>query len=1088
MATLQSPGVQVNVIDESFYNPTAPGTTPIIFVATAQDKTNPSGGIAQGTTAANNGKVWIITSQRDLVDTFGSPEFYVDNQGNSIHGSELNEYGLQAAYSLLGVSSRAYIARADVNLGQLTANTEIPKGSPKSGSYWTDSNDSLYGVFEWDKTAKNGSGAFVAKTPKIIDDTNVATAADTDLVPVPGGLKEQAGDYAMVVTSDNENKLWYRTTSTWVAVANGIGGEGVASVNVSTGTTAPISTLTVTVSFTAPDIAGGVTATGTPVKTGNTVTSVTITNAGSGYTSAPTVTFTGTNMTVQGVGTAVLTTTTTATTKILAIAPHTSYPDFGPTGKNAPTGSVWIKTTTPGKGANWTVKYYSGSTQTWNTVSAPIYSSTQQALQKLDSTGGKTIPVGTLFIETDYNKEDRATFKIWRRTATGATVASTSAGSVSTSTTATTFIIRETLAGSQYWNGTGTVITIPGWTTATTTSIAQRIPAAVSGKLTNVVASYNETTKKVTFTHLTGGDIELRDGIGSPLEEINFNTNSPNVYGAPTGFLGGNFDFQVSNWKPLQNTANAPYGAQPNALYTLPANGTLWYDARLHDVDIMAHDGTKWVGYLTAYPATDPAGPIIGALEPVDGDRSDKGNLVTGDIWISTANADQYGKTIYVYNGVTSSWELQDTTDNDSPDGWVFANARWSDNGVDGPAYVAPITDLLSSNYVDPDAPDPALYPRGIRLWNLRRSGFVIKKYVQGAIDKTANNHRFNDESMEGYNADRWSCVSGTNEDGSGVFGRLAQRKFVVRGLKSFIDTNTAIRDTDTLIFNLIATPGYPETIVNMVSFNTEIGQTAFVVGDAPFRLQPNATDLTAWGMNTANAYDNGDTGLVTHDEYLGVFYPSGYTTDNKGKNIVVPASHMMLRTIINSDAKSYQWFAPAGTRRGGVDNATSVGYIDGEGEFKTTALHQALRDVLQNAANNIAINPIATLPGVGLVNYGQKTRAKNASALDRINVVRLVAYLRRQLSTLAKPFLFEPNDTQTRRELKSATENLLIELVGQRALYDFIVVCDTSNNTPARIDRSELYMDIAVEPVKAVEFIYIPLRIKNTGDIAAGR
>jgi len=122
------------------------------------------------------------------------------------------------------------------------------------------------------------------------------------------------------------------------------------------------------------------------------------------------------------------------------------------------------------------------------------------------------------------------------------------------------------------------------------------------------------------------------------------------------------------------------------------------------------------------------------------------------------------------------------------------------------------------------------------------------------------------------------------------------------------------------------------------------------------------------------------------------------------------------------------------------------------------------------------------------LVNYGQKTRAKNASALDRINVVRLVAYLRRQLAMLAKPFLFEPNDTQTRRELKSATENLLIELVGQRALYDFIVVCDTTNNTPARIDRSELYMDIAVEPVKAVEFIYIPLRIKNTGDIAAGR
>jgi len=116
----------------------------------------------------------------------------------------------------------------------------------------------------------------------------------------------------------------------------------------------------------------------------------------------------------------------------------------------------------------------------------------------------------------------------------------------------------------------------------------------------------------------------------------------------------------------------------------------------------------------------------------------------------------------------------------------------------------------------------------------------------------------------------------------------------------------------------------------------------------------------------------------------------------------------------------------------------------------------------------------------------GQKTRAHAASALDRINVSRLVAYLRRQLSVLAKPFLFEPNDSQTRHEVKAAVDSLLTELVHQRALYDFLVVCDNSNNTPARIDRSELWIDIAIEPVKAVEFIYIPLRILNTGAIKA--
>jgi phage tail sheath protein FI len=188
-----------------------------------------------------------------------------------------------------------------------------------------------------------------------------------------------------------------------------------------------------------------------------------------------------------------------------------------------------------------------------------------------------------------------------------------------------------------------------------------------------------------------------------------------------------------------------------------------------------------------------------------------------------------------------------------------------------------------------------------------------------------------------------------------------------------------------------------------------------------------------------------------------------------------------MLRTIALSDSVSYPWFAPAGTRRGGITNASNVGYIDKEGEFVVVALNTGQRDTLYE----VKINPITFFTGVGLVNYGQKTRAKNASALDRINVARLVVYLRRQLDILAKPYIFEPNDKITRDEIKGSVESLLLELVGQRALYDYIVVCDESNNTPSRIDRNELYVDVAIEPVKAVEFIYIPLRLKNTGEIA---
>ena len=132
-------------------------------------------------------------------------------------------------------------------------------------------------------------------------------------------------------------------------------------------------------------------------------------------------------------------------------------------------------------------------------------------------------------------------------------------------------------------------------------------------------------------------------------------------------------------------------------------------------------------------------------------------------------------------------------------------------------------------------------------------------------------------------------------------------------------------------------------------------------------------------------------------------------------------------------------------------------------------------------------VNPLLYIPGSGLVCMGQKTLHPYTSALDRVNVARLVVYLRRQLDIITRPFIFEPNDKITRSEVKGVIDRLMNDLVTRRALYDYLVVCDTTNNTSDRIARNELWVDVAIEPVKAVEFIYIPLRIKNTGEIAAG-
>jgi phage tail sheath protein FI len=106
---------------------------------------------------------------------------------------------------------------------------------------------------------------------------------------------------------------------------------------------------------------------------------------------------------------------------------------------------------------------------------------------------------------------------------------------------------------------------------------------------------------------------------------------------------------------------------------------------------------------------------------------------------------------------------------------------------------------------------------------------------------------------------------------------------------------------------------------------------------------------------------------------------------------------------------------------------------------------------------------------------------------LDRINVARLVCYIRERLQVAARPFVFEPNDALTRSEIQGVVQSLFIDLVAKRGLYDYLVVCDESNDTPARIDRNELWIDVAIEPVKAAEFIYIPVRVLNTGELAAG-
>ena len=1135
---LTSPGVEVSVINESFYVPSDAGTTPLFIVASGQDKLPGSGsGTASGTTTANADTVYLLSSQRELTETFGDPKFYTDASGNSLHGYELNEWGLQAAYSFLGIANRAYVLRVNCNTSDLIGSATPPTAAPEDGTYWFDLASSKYGIFEWSQTDQK----FTEKTPTLI--TSVTNLVGNSSTGAPKQSIGSQGDYA-INTTHVSNKIYKKSSgNTWVHLGSSAWHLTLPVVSVASGTTV---TNSATMQINGYQVQTGGTAlsnVNTAINNANipgvtssinsTTSNLEIFHNGLGFGDSSagygTIRFEEGSGLMGELG---ITASTKKGVKFLQAA-HTSRPTWKTADEDRPNGSVWFKTTSANSGANIVAKLYSSSSASFSSVAAPLYATNHSAIYKLDpANGGTGIDAGTLY--TQYNITEQGVDGQWDTTTNvgdvqlfryegGTTIISSKTTSPSF-TANESFTVRESLKNQEALDTAKTVTMISGdgSTLGDADDFVTAFTTAGFTNLTAEVISSGEYKGAIKITHKLGGEFRMNNTSGTPLDDAGFGTSVAHTYGGftansttlidnlyvtPTGdsedSTVGN-EVMASNWKRLSYTAST---SSPTSE---PTAGTLWYDTSIDEADILSHNGTTWVGYKTAYSNSDPNGPQFSATAPTT--QSDGTPLVNNDLWIDTSDLENYPK-LYKYNtsatlsstntanqvAVTTTgaaWVLVDKADQTTEDGVVFADARWNtstEKSADGSTQAgdaSSIKDLLSDGFLDPDAPDPANYPQGIMLWNTRRSGYNVKEYKNSYITTTKypgsgssglGNIRYSNETVGGYYPDRWVTKSSNKTDGSGCFGRKAQRQVVIQQLKSEIDTNQAIRE-DQRGFNVIACPGYPEAIANMINLNTDKNNTAFVVGDTPLRLAGTSTAIQNWANNSNAATDNGEDGLVSASDYLGVFYPSGQTTDNSGNTIVVPSSHMMLRTLANNDNVAYPWFAPAGTRRGVVDNATAVGYIDtAEGEFKTISVTESVRDSM----HSVKINPITFFSGAGIVNFGNLTKVSGTSALDRINVSRLAVYLRTQLDAVAKPFIFEPNDELTRNEIKQAIESFMLELVGQRALYDFLVVCDDTNNTPTRIDRNELYVDIAIEPVKSVEFIYIPLRIKNTGEIA---
>ena len=268
-----------------------------------------------------------------------------------------------------------------------------------------------------------------------------------------------------------------------------------------------------------------------------------------------------------------------------------------------------------------------------------------------------------------------------------------------------------------------------------------------------------------------------------------------------------------------------------------------------------------------------------------------------------------------------------------------------------------------------------------------------------------------------------------------------------------------AISNGDEYDINMVVTPGiireHHPAITTRVIDMVESRQDAFYIAD----FTDVDADITT-ATEQANAVDS---------NYVATYYPWVKTIDNNTNKLTsVPPSVLLPAVYAANDRLAAEWFAPAGLNRGGITGAVSV----------LNRLTHSERDTLYEAK----VNPIAVFPGQGIVAYGQKTLQDRASALDRINVRRLLITVKKFVASTSRFLVFEQNTSETRTRFLN-TVNPYFEAIQQRqGLYAFNVVMDESNNTPDVIDRNIMAGQIFLQPTKTAEFIVIDFNILPTG------
>jgi hypothetical protein len=437
---LTSPGVEVTIVDQSQYLPAATGSVPFVLVATAQNKADPTGtGVAVATTAANAGKLYQVTSQRDLVTLYGNPFFYTTTAGTPIQGYELNEYGLLAAYSLLGVTNRCYVLRADIDLASLVGQTGRPTGAPDNGAWWLDTTTSTWGIYQFNAT----TGQFTLQTPIVITDDTYLSAG------TPISSIGNIGDYAVNAiqitsgTPTSAKEFFYKTSAnawtnigstTWKGDWPTVQGT-VSNPTLTAGDTFDLSLNgTTLVTITVPDAGGG---DGTVAGVASAINTLGWGHMSASVRSGKLCIF-GKSVEYLGDTPQYIEVTNNSGTALddMGIDEGNYYQPIMEAGTSAqqplwqtgqtyprPTGSVWMKIGSAGTGLQPIVAQWDSTIASWVNRNVSLADSDWAASAALDATGGQAIPAGTVYGQYQFNDVVRTSpLFLWERYATGHTV------------------------------------------------------------------------------------------------------------------------------------------------------------------------------------------------------------------------------------------------------------------------------------------------------------------------------------------------------------------------------------------------------------------------------------------------------------------------------------------------------------------------------------------------------------------------------------------------------------------------------------------------------------------------------------------